>query len=99
MAGLLTPLLVVLLLGAYYAATDGVLMALASPVLPDDRRGGGLALVATVTNLARAGAALGFGFVWSTWSLEWALAACVVGLTVSMAIAAMSLRGLRSDAA
>jgi len=99
MAGLLGPLLVVSLLGAYYAATDGVLMALASPVLPDDRRGGGLAIVATVTNLGRAGAALGFGFLWSTWSRDWALTAFGVGLAISMVIATISVRGLRRDVA
>ena len=34
------------LLGAYYAATDGVLMALGSSVVPDEVRGSGLALLA-----------------------------------------------------
>ena len=33
------------LLGAYYAATDGVLMALGSAVVPDEVRGSGLALL------------------------------------------------------
>ena len=36
------------LLGAYYAATDGVLMALGSTVVPEEVRGSGLALVGTV---------------------------------------------------
>ena len=41
-----------LLFGAYYAATDGVLMAAASAVLPTSLRGSGLALLVTATSLA-----------------------------------------------
>ena len=37
------------LLGGYYAATDGVLAALASGILPSAPRGSGLALLATAT--------------------------------------------------
>jgi MFS family permease len=97
MAGSLTPLLVVALLGAYYAATDGVLMALASPALPDDRRGGGLALVATVTNLARAGAALAFGLAWSVWSRDAAVGAFAVALALAVVVASLILRQLPGD--
>ena len=49
------------LLGAYYAGTDGVLMALASARLPDDLRTSGMALLMTVSNLARL---VGFDPVW-----------------------------------
>ena len=45
--------LALLLLGSYYAATDGVLMALGSPVIPEEMRGSGLALLGTVTSLSR----------------------------------------------
>ena len=38
------------LLGAYYAATDGVLMALGSAVVPEEVRGSGLALLGTATS-------------------------------------------------
>ncbi len=41
------------LLGLYYAATDGVLMALASATLPPPLRGSGLALLVTSTSLGR----------------------------------------------
>ena len=41
------------LLGAYYAATDGVLMALASAIVPADARTCGLAVLTTVTAVAR----------------------------------------------
>ena len=46
-------LVCLVLFGAYYAATDGVLMALASPILPIDLRTSGIALLTTATSLAR----------------------------------------------
>lgn len=52
------------LLGASYAATDGVLAAMAAALLPPEARGRGLALLATAAGLARLGAALGFGALW-----------------------------------
>ena len=56
----------VALLGAYYAGTDGVLMALASARLPDHQRATGMALLTTVTSLARLAASILFGWLW-TW--------------------------------
>ena len=56
----------VVLLGAYYAGTDGVLMALASVSLPQDQRATGMALLTTVTSIARLTASLVFGWLW-TW--------------------------------
>ena len=41
------------LLGAYYAATDGVLMAMTSAVLPESLRTSGLGVLTTVTSLGR----------------------------------------------
>ena len=41
------------MLGCYYAATDGVLMAFGSAVVPEDVRGRGLALLGAVASLAR----------------------------------------------
>jgi MFS family permease len=55
---------VLMLLGTYYAATDGVLMALASTLSPPELRGTGLAVVGTATSLARLFASVGFGGLW-----------------------------------
>ena len=55
----------VLLLGAFYAATDGVLAALAASLLPKESRARGLALLATTASLARLAASVGFGALWS----------------------------------
>ena len=97
LGGMMIPVLVVGLMGAYYAATDGVLMALASTVVPDTQRGGGLALVATATNLGRMGAAIGFGFVWTTWHREMAVVAFAFALAGSLAFAGRLLYAHKPD--
>lgn len=92
LGGMINPLLVVALLGAYYAATDGVLMAQASTVVPAAQRGSGLALVATATSLGRMGAAIGFGFAWTLWSRKVAVAAFALALTCGLVLARRLLR-------
>ncbi len=56
--------LAILLLGGYYAATDGVLTAMAAPTLPASLCGSGLALLITITNTARLFASILFGACW-----------------------------------
>jgi MFS family permease len=84
--------LYLLLLGLYYAATDGVLMALASTTLPAALRGSGLALLVTATSLGRLLASVVFGTIWTWQDVETAIAAFAVGLVVAMALAATALR-------
>ncbi|MFF9348762.1 MFS transporter [Streptomyces sp. NPDC014734] len=82
------PLLVVpvlVLLGVFYATTDGVLMALASPVLPADGRASGLALLQTGQALARMLAAAGFGAAWTVWGPGPALWAAASVLLAALA--------------
>jgi MFS family permease len=54
-----------LLLGAFYAATDGVLAASASAILPEPIRASGLATLSTFTSLARMLSSVVLGWVWS----------------------------------
>lgn len=84
-AGALLPLA---LLGAYYACTDGVLMALASGLVPERLRATGLAVLATAIGLARLLASLGFGVAWDRWGLEAALGGFSLALTVALAFTA-----------
>ena len=87
----------ILLLGGYYALTEGVLMALASAMVPADVRGTGLALLTTMTSLGRLVASVGFGAAWAgygpTQALEWFVMALVAGSCV----AAVALRGSPDD--
>jgi len=98
-AGLLAPpagtpglLVVLLVLGAYYAATDGVLMAMGSSVLTEDLRASGLALIATATSVGRMVAALLFGALWTAFGIEAALRCFMLGLVIVIAFAALALR-------
>jgi hypothetical protein len=80
------------LLGAYYAATDGVLSALASTVLPVSQLTTGLAVVSTVVALARLLAASLFGALWTWWDARGALVAFMGGLIVATLVAVLLLR-------
>jgi MFS family permease len=75
----------VLLLGVYYAATDGVLMALSSAVLPRGLRATGLGLVTTANGAARVVASVGFGWLWTTVSLPHAVGMYGAGLMLVLA--------------
>jgi MFS family permease len=90
--------LALFLLGAYYAATDGVLSALTSRVLPEALRSSGLALVQTVVAIGKMVSALAFGAIWSFASLSNALAIFATALAVGIALALPLLRSAVSAA-
>jgi hypothetical protein len=52
------------LLGLYYAATDGVLTAMAAAVLPAAHSGAGLAVLATAVNVGRLASSVACGWMW-----------------------------------
>ncbi len=78
---------VLALLGVFYAATDGVLMALAAPALPAAGRAGGLAVLQTGQALARLLGAAGFGAAWTLWGSRPALWAAALALAGALAAA------------
>jgi MFS family permease len=80
------------LLGTYYAATDGVLMALASQTLPPERLTTGMALLATGTVLARLLASTVFGAVWSWRGPESAVMCFLCALILALVVAGVGLR-------
>ncbi|MFG2781543.1 MFS transporter [Streptomyces prunicolor] len=93
--GTALPCAVLLLHGAFYAATDGVLMAAASDSVPEQLRSSGLALVQTGQAAARFVCSLGFGAAWTLWGDRTALMASAVALAVC-AVFAFTLRPGRS---
>jgi len=95
-AGLLTLAVALIALGAYYAATDGVLQAIASAALPDRLRATGLAILVTAVSLAKLLSSLAFGAAWTLGGLEAAVAAFAVALVAALACAAWLLT--RSEA-
>ncbi|MGN9792882.1 MFS transporter [Streptomyces sp. OZ13] len=95
---LLTPIngtalltLVLVLVGAFYATTDGVLMALAGPLLPAARRASGLALLQTGQAVARLIAAAGFGAAWTLWGPRPALAVAAAAMLTALVLARAAL--------
>ena len=58
--GVWSVVVVLLLLGSFYAATDGVLSALATQSVPEESRASGIAAAQTVVALARFACSRGF---------------------------------------
>lgn len=74
------PFLLVGLLGAYYAATDGVMAAMVSATIGPDLRTSGLALLNTVSSLARLVSSVLFGWAWVTHTMDvavWSFLGCL----------------------
>ena len=71
-------------LGVYYSATDGVLVAIASNELPQQLRASGLALLATVIGLARLASSLLFGLFWTLWGVDVTVVAFQVMLAAAV---------------
>jgi predicted MFS family arabinose efflux permease len=80
------------LLGAYYAATDGVLAAMTSAAVEPHLRTSGIALVSTVTSLCRLAASLIFGAVWSWWGADLATGLFACALVASISVAMLIMR-------
>ena len=84
---LLLVVLVLGLLGLYYAATDGVLNALASVHLPAHLLSSGLALLATGLGIGRLFASTLYGWVWNGWGSQAAIGLLAVGMVAALAVA------------
>ena len=82
---------ILLLQGVYYAATDGVLTALASAMLPEQSRTTGLAILTTGTGLARLLASLAYGALWTYLGPNQALTIFLLGLSITVLLASIFL--------
>ncbi|MFC5002323.1 MFS transporter [Dactylosporangium cerinum] len=93
------PLLVVTLAlhGLFYAATDGVLVALAGPVLPARLRTTGIALIQTGQALAYLASSVLFGLAWQAWGPQTASRVAALGVAL-VVVATLTLlrKGLKT---
>jgi MFS family permease len=74
--------------GVFYAATDGVLMAAAGPLVPAGLRATGMAVVQTGQAVARMLSSVLFGLAWTLWDLRPAVlvaAACLAAVALGAA--------------
>ncbi|KQP74458.1 MFS transporter [Microbacterium sp. Leaf288] len=79
-------------LGAFYAATDGVLAALAAQLTTPETRGTGIAAAQTVVALTRFVSAVGFGFLWYALGRETSMLVVAGLLAMAIPVAALLLR-------
>lgn len=84
----------VLLLGAYYAASDGVLASLAGGLLPAHARSLGLAWVATGVSVSRLCSAIVFGLLWTRYGDLVAVTTFTTLLVIVVAAAWLSARDM-----
>jgi MFS family permease len=98
-AGLVGVIGILALLGLYYAATDGVLSALAAQEAPESGRASGIAAAQTVVAVARFGASVGFGVLWQFTDQRTALLVVAVGLLAAIPVAGVLLAGTGRKAA
>ncbi|MFG6502965.1 MFS transporter [Microbacterium sp. P05] len=92
MADAAATVLCLVFLGGFYAATDGVLSALAAQLTTPETRGTGIAAAQTVIAVSRFAAAAGFGVLWflvgreaSLLIVAGALVVAIVAVTVLLA--------------
>ncbi|RSD23811.1 MFS transporter [Amycolatopsis eburnea] len=88
-AGLWLGIVALGLHGVFYAATDGVLMAAAGPLIPRDLRATGMAVVQTGQAVARMLSSVLFGLAWTLWDLRPAVlvaAACLAAVALAAAL-------------
>ncbi|TCO50273.1 MFS transporter [Kribbella antiqua] len=89
--GWLLIVLTVGLYGAFYAATDGVLMALSGPLLPEQLRTTGIAVIQTGQALAYLASSVLFGIAWQAWGPAAASRAAAAGVVLAIIATAMLL--------
>ncbi|WP_104088205.1 MFS transporter [Arthrobacter sp. GMC3] len=86
-----------LLLGVFYAATDGVLAALAGQFSPIASRASGIAAAQTVVAGSRFFASLGFGVLWFMFGREQAIVFAAVALAAALVGGLVIVRGITTS--
>jgi len=93
--GVATVGLTLALLGLFYAATEGVLAAMASVAVPRVSRATGIALVATLAGVGKLISSVAFGWMWETLGALPSLMAFGAGLTLAVMIGVLLLRSVK----
>jgi MFS family permease len=92
--GLWTLALVLLLHGAYYAATDGVIAALISGSTPSEVRASGLAALNTATSLTRLAGSILVGVIWSWRGPGTVVTLALIAAVVTAIVSVFALKGV-----
>jgi len=86
--GYLALVVCLLALGGYFAATEGVLTALAGGLLPEKMQASGIGLLITVVSLGRLLSSVLFGALWFAVGLQAAVLCFAVALVLAIVLAA-----------
>jgi len=92
--GVAVTILCLVLLGAFYAATDGVLAALAGQFAPPEGTASGIAVAQTAVAVGRLVGATGFGVLWFAAGRELAVIIVAAALAVAIPVLFLVLRPL-----
>jgi MFS family permease len=98
MADIAATIACLVFLGAFYAATDGVLAALAAELTTPATRGTGIGAAQTVVALSRFLSAAAFGLLWFTIGRESSMLVVAVLLLVAIPLVTIVLRPLLATA-
>jgi MFS family permease len=79
------------LFGLFYAATEGVMTAMASALVPSEIRTSGLALMVTVVGLGKLISSVVFGWMWQAYGIGASLLVFGVALAILLPIVALRL--------
>jgi MFS family permease len=85
------------LLGLYYAATEGILMALASVVIPPERRTAGIAIVATGVGLGKLCSSIAFGALWQNVGVGGSVLIFGAAMGIALGVTWLSLRSIENE--
>jgi MFS family permease len=96
LTGAAATVLTLTLLGAFYAATDGVLPALISRLVPEGARATGIAAAQTVTAGARFVSSVAFGALWLALGPSQGLLLVALLLSAAIPVVVWLLRGAES---
>ncbi|MGC1164720.1 MAG: MFS transporter [Solirubrobacterales bacterium] len=92
-------ILCLICLGGYFAATEGVMTALAGALLPEKLQASGIGILITVVSVGRLLSSVAFGALWFALGLQSAVLIFAAALLAAIAIAApLLLRAQRAPA-
>ncbi len=88
-------ILCLILLGGYYAATDGILSVLATQFTNSETRATAIGAAQTVVAIARFISSAGFGLLWFALGREWSMLIVSIAVAAAIPIVALVLRSAR----
>jgi MFS family permease len=83
-------------MGLYYAATEGLLIAMGASLVPPELRTSGLALVGTAIGIGKMGSSVLFGAIWGASGSDAAMLTFFVAMVAVLLFSARRLRGITS---